>query len=64
KAVKVYRVVFVVFVAIGTFLKLETVWRLSDIMNGLMAFPNLVGLIGLSAVIVSETNIYFYKKRR
>ncbi|MCK4759591.1 MAG: alanine:cation symporter family protein, partial [Candidatus Aminicenantes bacterium] len=64
KAVKVYRVVFVVFVAIGTFLKLETVWRLSDIMNGLMAFPNLVGLIGLSTVIVSETNIYFYKKRR
>ena len=64
KAVKVYRVVFVVFVAIGTFLKLETVWRVSDIMNGLMAFPNLVGLIGLSAVIVSETNIYFYKKRR
>jgi len=64
KAVKVYRVVFVLFVAIGTFLKLETVWRVSDIMNGLMAFPNLVGLIGLSAVIVSETNIYFYKKRR
>lgn len=64
KAVKVYRIVFVVFVAIGTFLKLETVWRVSDIMNGLMAFPNLVGLLGLSAVIVSETNIYFYKRRR
>ncbi len=63
KAVKIYRVVFVIFVAIGTFLKLETVWRVSDIMNGLMAFPNLVGLLGLSAVIVSETNIYFYKKR-
>jgi AGCS family alanine or glycine:cation symporter len=64
KAVKIYRVVFVIFVAIGTVLKLETVWRVSDIMNGLMAFPNLVGLIGLSAVIVSETNLYFYKKRR
>jgi AGCS family alanine or glycine:cation symporter len=64
KAVKIYRIVFVIFVAIGTVLKLETVWRVSDIMNGLMAFPNLVGLIGLSAVIVSETNLYFYKKRR
>ncbi len=64
KAVKIYRIVFVIFVAIGTILKLETVWRVSDIMNGLMAFPNLVGLIGLSAVIVSETNLYFYKKRR
>jgi AGCS family alanine or glycine:cation symporter len=64
KAVKIYRVVFVIFVAVGTFLKLETVWRLSDIMNGLMAFPNLVGLVGLSAVIVSETNKYFYKRQK
>lgn len=62
KAVKIYRVIFVIFVAVGAILKLETVWRVSDIMNGLMAFPNLVGLIGLSAVIVSETNKYFYKK--
>ncbi len=62
KAVKTYRVIFVIFVAVGAILKLETVWRVSDIMNGLMAFPNLVGLIGLSAVIVSETNKYFYKK--
>jgi len=62
KAVKTYRVIFVIFVAVGAILKLETVWRVSDIMNGLMALPNLVGLIGLSAVIVSETNKYFYKK--
>lgn len=62
RAVKVYRIIFVIFVAIGTFLKLETVWTLADLMNGLMAFPNLVGLIGLSSIIVSETNKYFYKK--
>ena len=62
RAVKTYRIIFVIFVAVGTFLKLEVVWRLSDIMNGLMAFPNLVGLLGLSAIIVSETNKYFYKK--
>lgn len=64
RAVKIYRVVFVIFVAVGTFLKLETVWRLSDIMNGLMAFPNLVGLVGLSTIIVSETNKYFYKRQK
>lgn len=63
RAVKAYRVVFVIFVAIGTFLKLETVWTLADLMNGLMAFPNLIGLLGLSSVIVAETNRYFYKKR-
>ena len=63
KAVKAYRIIFVIFVAVGTMLKLETVWRVSDIMNGLMAFPNLVGLIGLSSIIVYETNKYFYKRK-
>jgi AGCS family alanine or glycine:cation symporter len=62
KAVKIYRIIFVIFVAVGTFLKLETVWTLADLMNGMMAFPNLVGLIGLSSIIVAETNKYFYKK--
>jgi AGCS family alanine or glycine:cation symporter len=62
-AVKIYRIVFVIFVAVGTMLKLQTVWTLADIMNGLMAFPNLVGLIGLSSVIVAETNKHFYKTK-
>jgi AGCS family alanine or glycine:cation symporter len=62
KTVKGYRIVFVIFVAIGAMLKLEIVWRISDIMNGMMAFPNLVGLIGLSGVIALETNKHFYKK--
>jgi AGCS family alanine or glycine:cation symporter len=64
KAVKTYRIIFVVFVAVGAMLKLEMVWRLSDIMNGLMAFPNLIGLLALSPIIVSETNKYFYKRRK
>jgi len=61
--VKGYRVVFVIFVAIGAMLKLEVVWRVSDIMNGLMAFPNLIGLLGLSGIIVTETNKYFYNRK-
>lgn len=63
RAVKPYRIVFVIFVAIGAMLKLEIVWRVSDIMNGMMAFPNLIGLIGLSSVIALETNKYFYNKK-
>ncbi len=63
KAVKFYRVIFVIFVAIGPVLKLEIVWKVSDIMNGLMAFPNLIGLIGLSSVIAAETNKYYFKSR-
>ena len=63
RAVKIYRIVFVIFVAVGTILRLQTVWTLADIMNGLMAFPNLVGLIGLSSIIVAETNKHFYKTK-
>jgi AGCS family alanine or glycine:cation symporter len=63
-SVRPYRVIFVIFVLIGTLLQLETVWRVADVMNGLMAFPNLIGLIGLSHIIVSETNKYFYKKNQ
>lgn len=63
KSVKIYRLIYVIFVALGTLLKLETVWTLADLMNGLMAFPNLIGLIGLSGIIVSETNRYYFKKR-
>jgi AGCS family alanine or glycine:cation symporter len=59
KSVKPYRIVFVVIVAIGAIVHLEFVWTVSDIMNGLMAFPNLVGLIGLYKIVVDETGYYF-----
>jgi len=64
KAVRPYRVVFALFVGIGTLLKLQTVWTLADIMNGLMAFPNLVALLGLSGVIAAETNKHFYHRSK
>ena len=43
-------------IAIGANLKLGVVWTFADIANGLMAIPNLIGLIGLSGVVVAETN--------
>jgi len=61
-AVKPYRYLFVIFVAIGAILKLETVWTVADLMNGLMAVPNLIGLFGLSTVIVHETREYYYSR--
>ena len=54
-----YRIVFIILVACGAFLKLDVIWILADIVNGLMAIPNLVALIGLSGVVVSETKLYF-----
>ena len=58
KAVMVYRGIFTVIVFLGAVAKLDLVWTFADIMNGLMAFPNLVALIGLSNVIVLETKKY------
>ena len=43
----------------GSFLTLDLIWILADIVNGLMAFPNLVALIGLRKEIISETKDYF-----
>jgi len=45
--VKFYRMIFVVFIFIGAVLKLETVWTFSDVMNALMALPNLAALVFL-----------------
>lgn len=56
RGVRFYRYIWVIMVAVGATMKLALVWTLSDIMNGLMAIPNLIGLIGLSGVVVTETN--------
>lgn len=50
-----YRIAFVAVVYIGATVSLDVVWTFSDVMNGLMAIPNLIGLLGLSGVIVLET---------
>ena len=61
KAVLPYRIIFVCFVGIGAVAKLSLVWNISDTLNGLMAIPNLIGLIFLTPVVVSETKKYFAK---
>lgn len=58
KSIIFYRTIFTVLVFIGAVAKLELVWTFADIMNGLMAFPNLIALIGLSRTVLKETNLY------
>jgi len=58
KSVIIYRVLFTLIVIPGAALKMEVVWYLADIMNGLMVIPNLIAVIALSGVIVSETNSF------
>ncbi|TFD99620.1 alanine/glycine:cation symporter family protein [Jeotgalibacillus salarius] len=50
-----YRLLFVIAVMVGSVASLDVVWVFSDVMNGLMAFPNLIGLLGLSGVVAYET---------
>jgi len=64
KAIPVYRSIFVSVVYVGCVLRLETVWTLSDIFNGLMALPNLVALLCLSPIVASETRAYLATRRR
>ncbi len=61
-----YRTAFVVFIFIGSLLKIDLVWEAADMMNGLMALPNLIGLLLLSGVVVSETRSFreFVKAER
>ncbi len=58
KGIMPYRVGFIILVGCGAFLKLESIWILADIVNGLMAIPNLIALLGLSAVEVADTRKY------
>ena len=58
KAILPYRIIFILLIACGPFLKLEEIWVLADIVNGLMAIPNLIALVALSGIVVAETKAY------
>lgn len=64
KAIKLYRSLFILMVAGGAFIQLEVIWTLADIVNGLMAIPNLIALIGLRKVIIAETKDYFARLKQ
>lgn len=63
KAILPYRLIFIAVVYVGATTKLEFVWNFSDLMNGMMALPNLIGLLILSPVIKAETQRYFAEKK-
>ncbi len=52
---KLYAVIVVVFIVVGSTLKVDLVWSLSDMFNGLMVLPNLIGLLALSGLVVKIT---------
>jgi len=61
KGVGVFQTVFVFVVVIGATLKLDLVWNIADTLNGFMAIPNLIALLGLSGVVIKLTKEHFAK---
>jgi AGCS family alanine or glycine:cation symporter len=59
KLVTPYRVLYCILLPVGAYVKLEAVWAISDIFNALMAWPNLIGLLFLSPVVIRMTRDYF-----
>lgn len=58
RSVPFYRALFTLIVIPGAVLELDVVWKISDICNGLMAIPNLIGLCALSGVVIAETRLF------
>lgn len=58
KAVRYYQIVFVVFIVVGTTIDLKLAWDIADTLNGLMAIPNLIALLGLSGLVFKLTRDY------
>jgi AGCS family alanine or glycine:cation symporter len=63
KPIIVYRLLWVIAVVVGAIGGLEFMWDLADTLNGLMAFPNLVGVLILSPVVFKLTREFFAKER-
>jgi AGCS family alanine or glycine:cation symporter len=63
KCQKPYRILWVVFVFVGSVLALKSVWTFADIANGLMVIPNVIALVLLQKVILSETNRFLFSNK-
>ena len=59
-----YRVLFCILLPVGAYMKLNHVWTISDITNALMAWPNLIALVGLTPLVVRLTKEYFSDPHR
>ena len=62
KATYVYKVIFVLFIIVGCTMKLGLAWDISDTLNGLMAIPNLIGVLTLSGIVFAITKDYIHRR--
>lgn len=60
KFIRHYRILWVIMVMVGSILNLDLVWTFADLVNALMAIPNLISLIFLSGIMAKETQYYLW----
>lgn len=58
-----YRILFIIAVFFGAVMNLSFVWNVADLMNAFMALPNILSLLFLSGILVSETRKYLWNDR-
>lgn len=63
KYINVYKAFYILAIAVAPYLELRAIWTLADITNALMAIPNLIGLLFLSPIVISETKAYFEREK-
>ena len=61
---KPYKLVYIIMIFVGCVINLDLVWTIANILNALMAIPNLIGLIGLSGVVVALGKDFFADDRK
>ena len=64
RATKIFRTLYIICVFIGPYMTVSAVWTIADIVNGLMAIPNLIALVALNGVVVAEVKDYFDRAKR
>ena len=64
KAIKPYQIIFIIVIVVGATMQLDLAWAIADTLNGLMAIPNLIALVGLSGVVVKETKRHFAENKQ
>lgn len=57
KILSIFKFIYIFAIFIGPYISVETVWKIADILNGLMAFPNLVAIFSLRNIVFRNSKM-------
>ena len=64
RSIRAFQILFLVIIIVGATMDLSLAWEIADTLNALMAIPNLIGILGLSGVVVKLTNDHFRNRSK